>query len=125
VGPNEVLDKTILPTDPVPVFRVVRLTGVEEGTLVTTAGGPWLGVSQEDVDELDVANGRHLRVRLMGISACEAAGAITLNAKVYATANGRVSATAGAGNLVGIALTPAATAGDHLSVQLTPGVVTA
>jgi hypothetical protein len=123
VGPNEVLDKSIVAVRPTPLFHVVELTDVEEGGVVEAAGAAWIGVAQEGVDELDVARNRPLRVRVEGISACVAAGEIALNAKVYATNDGRVSTTTGASFWqVGIARTPAATAGDHLSVQLTPGV---
>lgn len=130
MGPNEILDKSILVTSATPLFHVVAQTGVEEGGVITAASAAWLGVAQEGADTLDVANGRHVRVRVEGISACVAGAAIAEGDFVAAAADGRVvpapaPAAPAAGttttvHIVGIART-GGVAGDHVSVQLTPG----
>lgn len=119
MGPNEVLDKSVLVTAPTPEKRFVVLTGLEAGE-VYGGSGIVIGVAQEGADELDVERGRHIRVRIEGISFAEAAGAIDTSngaVAVSVTADGRVEA-GGAGDRVGVALTSADAAGDWISVHL-------
>lgn len=123
MGPNEILDKGYIATAATPLFTIVKQTGVESAELNTTAGGDWLGVAQEEPNADDVAAGRVFRVRLLGISRVVASAPIATRAKVASTVTGTAVTAVATDNVVGIALTPAAAAGDWINVLLTPGVV--
>lgn len=124
MGPNEILDKGFYVTTPVPLYHVVAQSDVEECELAG-ADADWLGIAQEEADELDVERGRVVRVRPMGISRGVAGAAFALRARLASDANGRlVEAAPAAGattRVVGVALTPAGAVGDWVDVQLTPG----
>lgn len=122
MGPNEILDKNFIPDDEVTLFRVVEQTDVDHCEEVDTAGADWVGIAQEEADELDVYNRRVIRVRTQGISRGIASGPISLRARVSATANGRLGVATAGHYVVGIAVSPAAAEGDWFNVQLTPGV---
>lgn len=121
MGPNQIFDKGMVAATAVPLYRVVKLTAVETAAVMDTAGADWIGVSQEEVDAEDVANGRVFRVRLMGITRCVASAAVSLNAKVASTNDGRVATATTGQNVIGRALTPATAAGQWINVLLTPG----
>jgi predicted RecA/RadA family phage recombinase len=119
VGPNEVLDKSVEVTGVTAEKRFVRLTGLEMGAQYAGSGIP-IGVAQEGADELDVERGRHIRVRMEGISAVEASAAIDTSSgavAVQVTNDGRV-VTFTSGTRVGVALTSASAPGDWVSVHL-------
>jgi len=122
MGPNEVLDKGFIADNEVTLFHVVTQTDVDHCAQQTVAGGDWLGISQEAADEVDVANRRVVRVRTMGVSRGIASTAITLRQRVTSTTDGRLAVAGANDHVVGIAVTPAAEAGDWFNVQLTPGV---
>lgn len=124
MGPDQVLDKGLVPTEATPIYSVVALTDVEECSL-PDAGGDWVGVIQEEIEAEDVPVGRHARVRIMGLTFARAgAGDVALNARVAAAADGTVVAAAAGNAVVGIART-AAVAGEWVVVQLTPGAAAA
>lgn len=125
MGPNEILDKGYIATAATPLFTIVKQTGVESAELNTTAGGDWLGVAQEEPNADDVAGGRVFRVRLLGISRVVASGVIDIRDKVASTATGEAAVATTGQAVVGIALTPAAAAGDWINVLLTPGATAA
>lgn len=125
MGPNEILDKGFIVTTPVPQFHVVEQTGTQEVGLLTDAGGDWLGVAQEEADQLDADRGRVVRVRPFGISRGVAGAAFARRARLAADEDGRLVEAGGGDNVVGIALTAADAAGDWVDVQLTPGLVAA
>lgn len=120
-GPNYVLDKGFVAGGAVERFRFVELNAA--GTSVTqsnAAGESSIGVVQETASAGDATNGRVVDVRLMGISRC-IAGATLATAGVAVTTDnqGRVAAAAVGNQVLGILLTPAANAGDHVDVLLT------
>lgn len=125
MGPNEILDKGFIVTTPVPQFHVVEQTGTQEMGLLTDAGGDWLGIAQEEADQLDADRRRVVRVRPFGISRGVAGATFARRARLAADVNGRLVEAAGGQNVVGIALTEAAVVGDWVDVQLTPGLVAA
>jgi len=125
MGPNEILDKGFIVTTPVPQFHVVEQTGTQEMGLLTDAGGDWLGIAQEEADQLDADRGRVVRVRPFGISRGVAGATFARRTRLAADANGRLVEASGGDNVVGIALTEPAAVGDWVDVQLTPGLVAA
>lgn len=122
MGPNEVLDKGFIADDEIPEFHVVDQSDVDHCELQDTAGGDWVGISQESADEVDVANRRVLRVRTMGVSRAVAGGEVALKARVAANTSGELVTASDGDYVVGIARTPASVAGDWFNVELTPGV---
>lgn len=90
-------------------------------TSFTAASVDAVGVIQETLDAAKISTGKAtVGVRLLGIARIEASAAIAVGARVAATANGRIVTGATTVPCVGIALTPAAAAGDHVEVLLTP-----
>ncbi len=127
MGPNELLDKGFYVGSPIPRFHVVRQSDVEECELLDTAGGDWLGIAQEGVDELDQDRRRVVRVRPMGISRGVAGATFdtfdgATRTRLAADGDGRLVPATADDHVVGIALTSAAAVGDWVDVQLTPGV---
>ena len=122
-GPNYVLDKGFTAGGVIRKFRFVELNAA--GTQVSeanAAGESVIGVCQEEVSASDVTNKRVVDVRLMGISRCIAGATLATAGVQVATDNqGRVAAAASTNAVVGILLTPAANAGDHVDVLLTQG----
>lgn len=126
IGPNELLDKGFYVTTPVPLYHVVVQSDIEECALAG-ADADWLGIAQEEADELDVERGRVVRVRPMGISRGVAGAAFAMRDRLTTDANGRLVAAAPAAGvtvrIVAIALTPTAAVGDWADVQLvSPGI---
>jgi hypothetical protein len=131
MGPNFVLDKGFRTTGSTAFAfgEPVVLTG--DGTTIaraTVAGSMVIGVVQEDIDAPRVLTGKAIiNIRMLGISRVIAAGTIALGARVANDASARAvavtRAAAGAqpAHVFGVALTPAAAAGDHIDVLLTPG----
>ncbi len=110
----------------IPQYYVVipdTVDGTNEAvTLAANANVIPLGIAQ---DGPAVGPGQAVRIRALGVTKAIAGGAITFGQAVSANASGQVVAAAAAGAtntyIVGIALTPAAQAGDVISVLLTPG----
>lgn len=125
MGPNDILSKGFVADAAIGLYRAVRQTDIEHVTLATTAGEQVLGICQEEIDADDVANGRVVAVRLMGISRGIAGAAVGLKARLVVDATGRlVPAAPAAGanaNVVGIAMTAATAADQWIDVLLTPG----
>jgi len=123
MGPYEILDTSFYAKDEIPWYHVVKQVAFEDAELVSDAGGDFVGICQEYSDDVDVARGRIVRVRVEGVSRAIASAAIPLRSRVAATNDGRV-AVAGEGDVVvGIATTEATEAGDWLNVHITQGVV--
>lgn len=127
-GPNWVLDKGFIANGVIRQFRCVEVvtTNKDLCTEVDGSGDFVLGISQEDVPATPATDigKRVIDIRLMGISRAIAGAAVTIGARVQSDAEGRVVALVAAGtrNAVGVALTAAGAAGDHINVLLTPGV---
>jgi hypothetical protein len=118
-------DRAFLIDAAVTKFYLVKTNGFEHVTPVTATGDFAIGVAQESATAGDVANGKIIGVRLLGVARCVAQAPIAVGLKVRAHSSGKITtvdATAGANNqVVGIALTAAAADGDHIDVLLTPG----
>lgn len=127
MGPNFVLDKG---------FKVGAASSATFGyacelnTADTTGGGVILaagtnrvlGVFQETLDAAKVATGKAtVDVRIMGITRGVTNGVIAMNAPVFVDATGAFVAAGAAGTKqAGIALTASAGAGGVIDVLLTP-----
>lgn len=126
-GPNFVLDKGFQPTAAVPQFTaVVAVTANKEQCApATVLGSRILGICQENITTANAAVGRVADIRLMGISRCIAGAVLAVDTPVRVDASGRVvslAATTANQNQVGITRTASTAIGDHIDVQLTPGV---
>jgi hypothetical protein len=111
------------------IFKCQKLnTTTMEHVTEAGANDPVIGIIQETVSSADATTHRLPRaanVRVAGVSRAIAAAGITVGARLVAGATGQVITalvTTAKQNQVGIALTPATNAGDHLDVLLTPGV---
>jgi|SRR5690606_31602169 len=133
VGPNYVLDKgyKVEGSSAIKLGEVaVPGTGEQSAVRATSASDTTapLGVFQEDVDAARVTTGKVVaNVRMLGITRAIAGAAITKGARLTNDTSARVVSVtrAAAGDqpvaVLGIALTAASTAGDHIDVLLTPG----
>lgn len=116
---NFVLDKGKIPEAAVTKFRFVKQGTAEDGCIaVTTSADNPLGVAQHSATAGEVALGKRINVRTMGISECEAAGAITRGNPVTIATDGRVKAAATGERVVGQALQTASGAGVRIAVHL-------
>ena len=129
VGPNYGLDKGMLAQGSTAYAfgEVVRPGTVEQsvvrGTVAMTSPG-FAGICQEDVDATRVLTGKVIvGVRIIGIARAIAGAAIAKDALLVNDTSARVVTQGGAAGtpVLGIALTAAAQAGDHIDVLLTPG----
>ena len=129
VGPNFVLDKGFLAQGSTAyAFGEGVVLGsaeqsVTRATTALTAPG-FFGVCQEDVDATRVNTGKvFVNVRILGITRAIAGAAVARNAILVNNTSAQLVTQAGAAGtpVVGIALTAAAAAGDHIDVLLTPG----
>jgi hypothetical protein len=132
MGPNFVLDKGFRTTGSVAFAFGEVVTISTDGTTIArdTAAGS-LGakaICYEAIDAEKVVTGKAIiNCRVLGIARVIAAGAVPLGSRVTNDANARAVAVtrAAAGAqpvpVFGQALTPAAQAGDHIDVLLTPG----
>lgn len=122
MGPYEILDTSAYAEDEIPWFHVVSQVG-DEHVELAGAGADFFGICQEYTDDVDVARGRVVRVRVEGVSRAIAAGALARRTRVASDATGRVVAAGAGDNVVGITTTEAAAAGDWVNVHITQGVV--
>lgn len=129
VGPNYVLDKGFKAEGSTAyAFGEVVVPGTSEQSVVraTSAGVSFGFICQEDVDATRVQTGKvFLDARILGISRAIAGAAVAKGAKLTNDTSARVVTQAGivgsGAPVLGIALTAAANAGDHIDVLLTPG----
>lgn len=129
VGPNYVLDKGFLAQGSTAyafgegvVLGTVEQSVARATTALTVPG--FFGVVQEDLDTTRLATGKaFVGVRILGITRAIAGAAIAKGAILINDTSARVVTQAGAAGtpVVGIALTAASAAGDHIDVLLTPG----
>ena len=133
VGPNYLLSKGMLAqgSTAYQFGEVVVLGTVEQSVArATSAGAAGLcGIVMEDVDAARIQTGKvFIGVCYLGIHRAIAGAPITKGAKLTNDTSARVVTQAGAAGagtpVLGIALTAAAAAGDHIDVLLTPGAVT-
>ena len=122
MGPNDVLSKGFQPDEAIGIYTPVKLSGKENIVACDTLGEAAIGVLQEEIVAQDVTDGRHVAVRMMGISLCVATGAITRGEKLAVQADGTVDQAATTQHVIGIAMN-SVTDGDWVPVFLTPGVV--
>jgi len=126
-GPNFIgLDKGFLATGGSQAYlygECVTLTAADTVARNTVADVVNLGICQENLDAAKTNTGKAVvNVRIMGISRAIAGAAIVVNAKLTNDTSARVVTQAGAAGtaVLGIALEPAASAGDWIAVLLTP-----
>lgn len=122
MGPNYVLDKGFRAAAAIGQFRAVVQTGDEDCNLAGAAGDV-LGVCQEEISADDATNGRVADIRILGITRIIAGAAVARRAKVASDASGRAVTAVATNPVIGIALTAASAADEHIDVLLTPGVV--
>jgi hypothetical protein len=128
-GPNYVLDKGFLAQGATAyafgegvVFGSVEQSVVRATTALTAPG--FFGVVQEDLDATRLATGKAVvGVRILGITRAIAGAAVAKGALLVNDTSARLVTQGGAAGTpsVGIALTAATNAGDHIDVLLTPG----
>jgi len=128
-GPNSVLDKTfrVASGQTITGYQAVKLASQGgEIALTSAASDRVIGVTQVDPGEgISYGAGRHVPVRLMGITKVVTRGAVVSGSLVVPVANGYGAVDDGGstGNtVVGIALESAWTHGQLINVLLTPGV---
>lgn len=129
VGPNYGLDKGFLAQGATAyafgegvVLGTVEQSVTRATTALTVPG--FFGVVQEDLDTTRLATGKAIvGVRITGITRAIAGAAVAKGAILVNDTSARVVTQAGAAGtpVIGIALTAAAAAGDHIDVLLTPG----
>jgi hypothetical protein len=126
VGPNYVLDKGFRLSNggaAQGIYRFVKLVDENSVTEVNGITNKAIGVVQERIDAADSATGNvQVGVRILGITKIEAAAAIALGANVAPSANGRAQTAATTQFVHGIAMQPAAAAGEWIDVLLVPPV---
>lgn len=104
---KSVLTESILASADIPKYRFVGFTGG-----LCAADAKALGVS-----EVDTKQGQYCPVIVYGIALVEAAGAISVGAKVYSNVSGKATAT-GTNNPNGYAMDAATADGDIIRVVL-------
>lgn len=119
MGPDLVLQKTLVPTEPIPQYSAIAQTGNESGALPAADGDFCPGFAQDEIIAADVADGRGTAVRIMGISRAVAEGALTVNARIAARDDGTVGVAAAGQHVIGRCVTPVTTAGDWTAVFIT------
>lgn len=105
-------------------FRVVKLTAAEQVGQATAITDVAIGVSQFGCTVAEVARGKGVSVRLMGVSEVEASAAIAVGQQCTLETTGRVSPLVGASGkrIVGICVGhPSTNAGDRIAMLFLPG----
>lgn len=124
MGPNYVLDKGFRLSNggaAQSIYRFMKLVDENSVTQAAAITDKCIGVTQMRVDADESATGNvTLDIRILGITKVEAAAAIALGANVAPSANGRAQTAASTQFVHGIALQPAAAAGELIDVLLTP-----
>jgi hypothetical protein len=124
VGPNYVLGKGFRLSNggaALSIYRFVKLVDENSVTPAAAITDKCIGVTQDRIDAADSATGQaQVDVRMMGITKVEAAAAIALMDFVAPSANGRAQTAVATQFAMGIALQPAAAAGEWIDVFLLP-----
>jgi len=103
------------------IYRFMELVDQNSVKQQDTAGALSVGVVQQRVDAEHSATGNvQVDVRILGITKVEASAAIALMAEVTSAADGRAVTAATAQRVLGVALSPAAGAGEWIDVLLVP-----
>lgn len=124
-GPTNLMPKGFQMTTAVEQFRWVTQIGNETAKRSDALGQRAAGIVQESVTAEDATNGRVANVWMQGISRAIAGDATPVkNARVTTTADGRTVAVAAGQIPLGIVVAAPAVpaAGDHIDVELTPGL---
>lgn len=116
-------DYSMVPTEAVTQFYCVKLSGNMAVDLNDTQGERCIGICQDEITAGDVTNGRIAAVRTAGGSRAVASAAISADAVLTSTGDGRVMTAATGDFPIGYALTAAAAANDQLEIMLQPGAV--
>src|SRR6476659_4053623 len=123
-GPNYGLNKGLLVQGSAAVvFGTAYQAGTVEqsATPHTATNQRSIGVAQENVDAAKVTTGKvYANFALTGIVRMRAGAAVAKMARVSPDASGRASTTATSSFSIGIGLSAAANAEDHIDVLLTP-----
>lgn len=104
---KSILTESVLAQVDIPRFRFVGFTGGLCGADVKALG----------VSEVSTKQGQYCPVIVFGVALVEAAGAISVGARVFSNASGKATAT-GTNNPNGFALDAAAADGDIIRVVL-------
>jgi hypothetical protein len=128
VGPNYGLGKGFLATGATAyAFGELVVPAAGEQSIVrATAAGTFAFVCQEDLDTTRLATGKaFIGVQIAGIARVQAGAAVAKGSKLINDATARaivqVGVVGSGAPVIGIALSAAANAGDHIEVLLTPG----
>jgi hypothetical protein len=126
VGPYSVLDMTFKVASGTTItgYQAVKAgTNGGEIAVSTTYSDVVLGITQVNpAMQTTYAAGKYVTVRMLGISKCVAAAAVTSGTRVSSIGGGAVAAQATAGAIVaGIALEQSYSTGELIDVLLTPG----
>jgi tetrahydrodipicolinate N-succinyltransferase len=126
IGPNYVLDKGLLVQGSAAVvFGTLYQMGtaVQTATPHTATNQRSIGVAMENIDAARVATGKVFAdFRILGIARVRAGAAVAAGSRVSPDATGRAIVSAAASIPVGIAMTAAGAAEEHIDVLLTPGM---
>lgn len=126
VGPNYLLNKGFLVQGSAAVvFGTAYQAGSVEQSVTphTATNQRSLGVAQENVDAAKVATGKvYANFALAGIVRMRAGAAVAKMARVSPDASGRAITSVASSIPIGIALTAAAAAEEHIDVLLTPNM---
>lgn len=124
---NYILDKGFNAAAALTKFRAVKSDGNPEAvTPVTAVTDVVLGIVQHDVTAGEITKGKGASVRMEGISLMEASEAINEGQLISMVTDGRGAVAAATERVIGVALSPAAAAGDYFSIKLDlPGTILA
>lgn len=126
VGANPVLTLPFIAAEAMTKYHAVKLNAVDQGVdLADTIGDACIGIVQETVSSDDATAGRIVAVAVSGTSVWQAGAAVSIGDRLRTAADGEavaLAATTANQEVVGIALTAAAAAGDWFTVLLLPGV---
>lgn len=122
---DHILDKGYVATAAIGQFRIVTQASATTCTQAAAATGALLGVCQETISADDATNGRVANIRIQGRSRAVngVAGALAVGTRVTSDASGRCIAATTGNVVVGVVRVAGAAQGDHIEIDLTPGVV--
>ena len=106
--------------------RFVKLVSNQTVDLNVLATTRSIGVLMENVDQAKIATGKVVAdVRLMGIARVVAGAAFAVGVEVGSDTTGRAITAVSTNYILGVALWPAANAGDEVDILLTQGTLKA
>jgi hypothetical protein len=113
-----VLELPYQATTAITKLRFVKISGDQTVAAVAAITDRALGVAKVDISAAEFAAGKGTAVQVLGVAWVEAAAAISLDALVAPSANGRAQTAVSTQFVAGRALKAAANAGDWIPVLL-------